>query len=451
MLKGLPADEFLILLRTTYAHLLATLKIVDAHHEVLDNLIEDAQKSQPPQDKPSIGVESDLRDIVFAAAELANVKLSKLLTARGEENARLPLQDFVWLFEENWSFVVECEVICKRMIVGLRGAIVSQAKAFLQHFHQQSVSLSAKLVEEEQWSVVDIPASSQGVVALILEGAVTNHNDLLVKRSGPSPTATTNGEVSAKQVDIEGRQYFAVSACLRCLDTLLEYLKIVVNIPLLTTDAMSKIVEFLKQFNSRTCQVVLGAGAMRSAGLKNITAKHLALACQCLSILISLIPYVRELLRRHLNQKQAVMLVEFDKLKRDYQEHQNEIYSKLVSIMSDRLAVHCKALQAVDWTQDIASPANSYMEALTKETTTLHRVLSRYMPGEPLELVMMQVMSSITTRLAEEYGKLDLANDAARDRVTNDARYLKSRLGELKGLERTAPGSVSGGRFSLVD
>ena len=31
-------------------------------------------------------------------------------------------------------------------------------------------------------------------------------------------------------------------------------------------------------FNSRTCQVVLGAGAMRSAGLKNITARHLGMA-----------------------------------------------------------------------------------------------------------------------------------------------------------------------------
>jgi vacuolar protein sorting-associated protein 54 len=32
--------------------------------------------------------------------------------------------------------------------------------------------------------------------------------------------------------------------------------------------------------------------------------------------MISLIPYVRETFRRHLSQKQAVMLVEFDKLKR---------------------------------------------------------------------------------------------------------------------------------------
>lgn len=42
----------------------------------------------------------------------------------------------------------------------------------------------------------------------------------------------------------------------------------------------------------------------------------LALASQSLSIVIALIPYVRECFRRHLNPKQAVMLVEFDKLKR---------------------------------------------------------------------------------------------------------------------------------------
>lgn len=48
--------------------------------------------------------------------------------------------------------------------------------------------------------------------------------------------------------------------------------------------------------------------------------KHLttiaALASQSLSIMIALIPYVRETFRRHLSAKQAVMLVEFDKLKR---------------------------------------------------------------------------------------------------------------------------------------
>jgi vacuolar protein sorting-associated protein 54 len=56
---------------------------------------------------------------------------------------------------------------------------------------------------------------------------------------------------------------------------LLDYLKVILNLTMLTPDTMSKVIEFLKAFNSRTCQVVLGAGAMRSAGLKNITARHL--------------------------------------------------------------------------------------------------------------------------------------------------------------------------------
>jgi hypothetical protein len=56
----------------------------------------------------------------------------------------------------------------------------------------------------------------------------------------------------------------------------------------------------------------------------------LALASQSLSIMIALIPYVRETFRRHLSQKQAVILVEFDKLKR-VSQHPYSISSSLFS------------------------------------------------------------------------------------------------------------------------
>lgn len=86
------------------------------------------------------------------------------------------------------------------------------------------------------------------------------------RRSANAPT---------KHLRVEDRPFFAVSATLDVLVLLIEYLKVIVNLPLLVTDTMSRVIELLKSFNSRTCQVVLGAGAMRSAGLKNITAKHL--------------------------------------------------------------------------------------------------------------------------------------------------------------------------------
>lgn len=189
--------------------------------------------------------------------------------------------------------------------------------------------------------------------------------------------------------------------------------------------------------------MVLGAGAMRSAGLKNITAKHLAMASQTISILISIIPYARECLRRHLRAKQAVILVDFDKLKRDCQEHQNEIHAKLVAIMGDRLAVHCKTLQEIDWerTGPSADKPNAYMETLVKETGTLHKVLLKYLAGSALEIVMMQVLSAINSRLAEEFGKIPLRSDEAKHRMLTDASYLRDKFQDLKGLERSPPGA----------
>lgn len=161
--------------------------------------------------------------------------------------------------------------------------------------------------------------------------------------------------------------------------------------------------------------------------------------------MISLIPYIREGLRRHLRTKQAVILVDFDKLRRDFQEHQYEIHAKLVAIMGDRLAVHCQTLQSIDWEKpperEDGAP-NAYMETLVKEANTLHKVLLKYLPGSALEVVMMQVLSAINSRLAEEYSKIEIKTDAARDRILVDARYMRSKFADLKGLERPPPGAV---------
>lgn len=219
-------------------------------------------------------------------------------------------------------------------------------------------------MEDEQWNPFEVSPFLQHVTNVLIDSAVRDSPELVINSSSdistslPPPLSNTNGmtplshsshspsaplmkangssssTTGSKHLHIEERTYYVVSATSEVLILLLDYLRVIVNLSMLTTDTMSRVIEFLKAFNSRTCQVVLGAGAMRSAGLKNITAKHLgtysctlcrsrinlvygvALASQSLSIMIALIPYVRETFRRHLSPKQAVMLVEFDKLKR---------------------------------------------------------------------------------------------------------------------------------------
>ncbi|KAI9450725.1 Vps54-like protein-domain-containing protein [Lactarius psammicola] len=465
-LRSMTHPEFQSVLRLV---LKSFLNCVEGLQALNGNITEVIESIRPPALPSELtAIHDSLFDTLSSSAEAANVLTSKVISARADQHVKLDLREFVETFNECWNFVVRCEVICRRMIVGLRGVVVSQAKSFLQAFHQARISQSAKLVEDEQWMQADVPASLQQVVNLILDAAVHDPHEFILKietavaapssplvpsslrppllapgqdsrpssprPSSPRTSPRANGTPPVrKHLRIEERSYFTVPATQEMLLLLTDYLKVIVNLSLLTTDTMSRVIEFLKAFNSRTCQVVLGAGAMRSAGLKNITAKHLALASQSLSIVIALVPYVRETFRRHLSPKQAVMLVEFDKLKRDYQEHQNEIHAKLVAIMGDRLAAHIKSLNAIRWDAPPAKPGvNEYMELLVKETVTLHKVLSRYLASAVVEFVMTQVFAAINHRLSEEYTKIDLPTLEAKERLLTDARYLHEKFTVLK-------------------
>ncbi|PCH37766.1 Vps54-domain-containing protein [Wolfiporia cocos MD-104 SS10] len=381
-LRSMDYSAFMELARMMYSSLLRCILGLHRQSAVIVEVLENVRSPKAAVDITAL--QEELSGILSSAAELAHARASKVIALRAEQHAALDLQRFSGLFNESWNFVIESEKICRRMIVGLRGTIVSQAKSFLQTFHQGQVTQSAKLVEDEQWNAAEVAPSVQHIVDMLVDASISDPPELLLDRTAllsaspaspvpaspllspnnvppphrpssplPSPAFPQNQRQTprrsatgpSKHLRIEDRSYFAVSATLEVLVLLADYLKIIMNLEMLTTETMSRVIELLKAFNSRTCQVVLGAGAMRSAGLKNITARHLALASQSLSIIISLIPYVRETFRRHLSQKQAVMLVEFDKLKRDYQEHQNEIHAKLIAIMGDRLSAHIKSLQ----------------------------------------------------------------------------------------------------------
>ena len=343
-LRTMTQPDFILLLQKIYRSLLNGIEGVQAQGVIIVDVLSTlgcaescfmetfvdvqiylrSQLKQKVTDVPAL--EEDLADIVCSSAELSNTQAAKVISYRAEQHSALELVDFLTFFNDSWAFVIKCETICRRMIVGLRGTVVGQvsyfclafehntdnvfptfqAKLFLQAFHQARISRSAKLVEDELWNPTEVTPGLQQITNTIVDSAVRDPPDLIIKSEDtifspstvsfptPSPTTTSsiaqsfsalipksmsNGSSSApastKHLRIEERTHYVVSATAEVLTLLLDYLRVVINLPMLTTDTMSRVVEFLKSFNSRTCQVVLGAGAMRSAGLKNITAKHL--------------------------------------------------------------------------------------------------------------------------------------------------------------------------------
>ena len=72
-------------------------------------------------------LQEDLSDILSSAGELAHARAAKVIGVRSEQHIALDLRSFWTFFNVSWDFVVKSEVICRRMIVGLRGAVVGQA------------------------------------------------------------------------------------------------------------------------------------------------------------------------------------------------------------------------------------------------------------------------------------------------------------------------------------
>lgn len=71
-------------------------------------------------------LQEELLDILSSAADLSNKLVAKAISYRSEQLAQLDLPSFLVFFNQSWDFVIKCEVICRRMIMGLRGTILGQ-------------------------------------------------------------------------------------------------------------------------------------------------------------------------------------------------------------------------------------------------------------------------------------------------------------------------------------
>ncbi|CAG8513068.1 4017_t:CDS:10 [Dentiscutata erythropus] len=385
-------------------------------------------------------IASDSSQIIFVVTDLAHVWCANLVSIRADQNAHMIQKDFYRLFNVTWAFVLECENLCGRTCYGLRGTITSQAKAFLNNFHTEKIQQEAASVENEQWAQAEVPVYFQQVVNQIIAAAVKGLSDFKCNQfdcKNENEQITLNNSDTkrnniCKYIFVEERRFYIVSCGLILLKILVDYLSCMANIPVLAVETMNKIIEMLNLFNSRTCQVILGGGARHSAGLKIITAKHLALASQSLGAIIALIPFIRECIRNNLSDKQMIMLTEFDRIKRDYINHQNEVHAKLVSIMDTRLLVHLKSFGSIMWDESSKKNGpNSYMELLVKEIIKLHNVLTKILPQETLQKVMSDVFKSSNAKLAKEIAKVDIYTPAGKERVIQDVRFYIRKLSAL--------------------
>jgi vacuolar protein sorting-associated protein 54 len=107
---------------------------------------------------------------------------------------------------------------------------------------------------------------------------------------------------------------------------------------------------------------------------------------------------------------------EFDKVRRLFQERQNNIYDKIVDLMNGRATAHTKTIMATNWDDATTNTAQGYMKILVRDTATLHRVLTKHLPEGTVHLIMVPVFSSYKDQFGKAFQSAEPKTEAGRDR-----------------------------------
>ncbi|KAF4966657.1 hypothetical protein FZEAL_10627 [Fusarium zealandicum] len=395
----------------------------------------------------------DVTNLLGQSVDVAIEKIVKVLKVRAEQTSQLHLTLFLRYFTLNLYFANECESISGRSGTPLKTVVNGHIKDFVQRNRDAEMQKLAQGMESDQWNAKDFSENTAGLLNTVLEASTHDptewtdstkiwiHSSELDTTGGEDDTVETNGTGKEKirTATIDSETFMLPKSAFLCLEGIVKFSHLISGIPSMTTDIATSLIAYLQLFNSRCTQLILGAGATRSAGLKNITTKHLALASQALAFTAALIPHIREFVRRHAGSGASVsnLMGEFDKIRRLLQEHQDSIYQKLVEIMSGRAALHSRTMKTINWDADGGNGVHPYMETLAKETTTLHRVLTKHLPDTSIQMIMLPVFSSYREQLGSSFKDATLDTEAGLKSMLNDVDLLTTKLGKLDGFGDT--------------
>ncbi|KAF2111228.1 Vps54-like protein-domain-containing protein [Lophiotrema nucula] len=393
----------------------------------------------------------DMSSLLGQAVDAAQTQVTKLLKVRSEATTQLPLDFFLRYFSLCRLFADECEAVSGRSGAALKGVVNNHIGDFVSKFNDIEKQQLAQAMDSDRWEPKDFHHSDKAVLGRVLQGMTSNPpewskagnvlQEPTPATNGTSAVAETNGVAKEKSKNpapamVDEEKYIISESSTVVLRGIDRYETLLAAIPSMTTEVSAALCEYLKLFNSRLCQLILGAGAMHSAGLKNINTKHLAIASQTLSFVIAILPYIRECARRQSSGGKPA-LGEFDNVKRLLHDQQQSIHDKLIDIMSNRATVHVRNLKKIEWDNDTERDVSPNMETLTKETVTLHKVISKYLHEMSVRMIMAPVFESYREQIGKVFKEAIVKTAPGKARLLRDAKLFDTKLGQIDGAGNT--------------
>ena len=352
--------------------------------------------------------------------------------------------------------------------------IREQMENQLQRLHKNNMQELVACLDSEMWSQCAPTPSEQRLLRALIESSevsstvstkednsIASIHTLISEAIRRVSKSKNKQRMNSKStlVHIKGRSFRVVGSMLVSLRLIASYIQASYQSSFLCPHAIRRLLELLQLFNSRTTQLVLGAGALQTTRgrLKQITAKHLALVTQCLSLVvrmmieyhnhqgnesnqtlthtqIQLVPCLRILLSRTLNSKHHILLNNLDRMSRDYKEHVDKIFNKLVSIVRNVVDTNChEHLSKETWSGE---EPGVWIKSIAKALSQLHSLLVQLLPPDQVKTIFTQIVTMLNKRIPAHFKNLEASSlsSQAVQRILLDMSHLVAVLRRVRGL-----------------
>ncbi|QPG75452.1 hypothetical protein FOA43_002807 [Brettanomyces nanus] len=397
-------------------------------------------------EQPDVILQLDITNAITAAINVTQRRMAKLINVREVQNSCVTLDYFLRLYSVNVMFLMECELISGGRIASpvLQDIINIQFQKFTVQYHRASLKILSGKIEKETWRECLLPSSLQKLTNQIAEAAKDGFdesvwmNPMNLELRPAKPREEAEEENDDKNIDptqrktlmIGDKSYIVPEIVSTVLRMVQSYEIIKMQFPKVDN---GNIIELFKLANLKIHQSVLGAQATRTAGLRNITSKHLAVTSQLLGFLSALIPSVIAAFDR-LSKVGSFVETEFKKVQQMFSDQQTEIFEKLVSIMVDRVRAQSSEIRSTDWSTPLPrQQVHHYMESLVSKTLTIARILLRYLPESQYTLILSKIFGQYKRVLTDIYSQVKLKDSVDKAVMMRDVDYFREKLADVAG------------------
>lgn len=433
--QSLTLQEWIVLLQTATVSLLKIMKRIRLIHDVMLH-VTDCSAGRFTEDINYLPesdtfltltdhnyIENKLTNLLQSVCNYCHERCANLVSNQSLEKYSGTLEEMEKLSHIVEEFCNGCEEVIGIKSIPLMSALKAQGNRFTQKFHSERKSKLSLLLDNERWKPAEVPGEFQKMIDYIAKGNFlwTKIDDSSGMKSAPTPVLM-----------VDDKPFALVGAALILVQIVSEYCRCASHLPILAIQMTRNVIDLLRTFNSRCCQLVLGAGAVHVAGLKMITISNLAFVMRALQLVLWLLPHVKSHFQKFdvNGSGNAGITNGWKSTEKDFVGHIKEIENKMLTIVGTLVNN-----QLTNWDARPPIPSQSFRN-ISRDFVKLHEAMSQVLPVQEIHGIYRIVHKSFKDKLREQLLKNNIVNNGTPQHgtVISELTFYLETLRTLKAM-----------------